>query len=250
MNYIDSHCHLNDEQYKEDLNQVLDNMATAGVTKAMIISLTPEEYDYSKTIKHPKIEFKHSLGIFPDNINLTDDEFEEYVKRMKEDECDAIGECGLDYYWYKDTKEQQKELFIKQIELAKSLNKTVIVHARDAMQDCFDILKEHKCKALLHCYSGSSEMAEEFIKLGYYISIAGTITYKNAKEPLEVIKKVSLNRLLIETDSPYLTPVPYRGKRNDPSKVIFTAQKIIDELNIDKEEFLNQINLNYETIFK
>ena len=129
------------------------------------------------------------------------------------------------------------------------MNKPIIVHAREAIQDTYDILKEHRCKGVLHCYSGSAEMAKEFVKLGYYISFAGPITFKNAKEPLEVVKSIPLDRILIETDSPYMAPVPMRGKRNDPSNVVYIGKLIAKELNIEESELQEIVNRNYDALF-
>ena len=247
MNYLDSHCHLNDEAYNDDLDEVLNRMLENKVTKTMIVSVSLNDYKKTLNIKKDGIEFKKALGVYPEDTNISDEEFNKCVEHIRD--CDALGEIGLDYYWYKDTKDKQKELFIKQIKIAKDLNKPIIVHSRDALSDTYEILKEYPCRGVLHCYSGSKEMAKEFVKLGYYISIAGPITWKNAKEPLEVIKVVPLDRLLIETDCPYLTPAPNRGKRNEPSNVIYTAKKIMEELEIDEESFLKQINENYDTLF-
>ena len=247
MNYLDSHCHINDEAFDEDLDAVLNRMIENKVTKAMIVSVSLNDYKKTLGIKKEGIEFKKALGVYPEDTNISDEEFNKYVEFIKD--SDALGEIGLDYYWYKDTKDRQKELFIRQIKIAKELNKPIIVHSRDALNDTYEILKKYPCKGVLHCYSGSKEMAKEFVKLGYYISIAGPITWKNAKEPLEVIKVVPLDRLLIETDCPYLTPAPNRGKRNEPSNVVYTARRIMEELDIDEESFLKQINENYDTLF-
>lgn len=247
MNYLDSHCHINDEAYKDDLDSVLNNMLNNNVTKAMIVCVSLEDYKRTLEIKKNGIEFKKAIGIYPEYTDISEEEFNEYYKLMKE--VDAIGEIGLDYHWYKDTKDKQKELFIRQIKIANELNKPIIVHCRDAIQDGYDILKKYPCKGVMHCYGGSSEMAKEFVKLGYYISLGGPITFKNAKEPLEVVKNIPLDKLLIETDSPYLTPVPYRGKRNEPANVIYVAKKISEILNIDEDTLLKQININYDTLF-
>ena len=247
MNYLDSHCHINDESYLEDLDEVLDRMLINKVTKAMLVCVSLDDYQRSLNIKKEGIEFKKAIGVYPEYTDMDDKTFEEYVSLMKN--CDAVGEIGLDYHWYKDTKDKQKELFIKQIKIANDLNKPIIVHAREALADTYEILKKYPCKGVLHCYSGSSELAKEFVKLGYYISIGGPITFKNAKEPLEVVKSVPLDKLLIETDSPYLTPVPNRGKRNEPSNVIYTAAKIIKTIGVDEETFLKQINVNYDSLF-
>ena len=247
MNYLDSHCHINDESYLEDLDEVLDRMLINKVTKAMLVCVSLDDYQRSLNIKKEGIEFKKAIGVYPEYTDMDDKTFEGYVSLMKN--CDAVGEIGLDYHWYKDTKDKQKELFIKQIKIANDLNKPIIVHAREALADTYEILKKYPCKGVLHCYSGSSELAKEFVKLGYYISIGGPITFKNAKEPLEVVKSVPLDKLLIETDSPYLTPVPNRGKRNEPSNVIYTAAKIIKTIGVDEETFLKQINVNYDSLF-
>ena len=241
MNYLDSHCHLNDEAYDADLEEVLDRMLKNNVRKAMIICVSLDDYKKTLGIVKEGIEFKKAIGIYPEYTSISEEDLAEYVRLMKE--CDAIGEIGP------DTREKQKELFIRQIGIAREMDKPVIVHARDAMGDCFDILKEHRCRGVLHCYSGSAEMARELVKLGYYISIAGPITWKNAREPLEVIKSVPLDRLLIETDCPYLTPAPHRGKRNEPAYVVHTAGKIMEELGLDEETFLKQINANYDHLF-
>ena len=247
MNYLDSHCHLNDEAYNLDLDEVLDRMLERKVTKAMIVCVSLDDYYRTEEIAKEGIQFKKSIGVYPEYTNTDEETFSKYVELMKN--CDAVGEIGLDYHWCKETKEEQKELFIKQIKIAKEMDKPIIVHARDSLQDAYDILKEYRCKGVLHCYSGSAEMAKEFVKLGYYISIAGPITWKNAKEPLEVVKNVPIDKLLIETDCPYLTPAPNRGKRNEPSYVVDTAQRIMDELKMDEETFLYHINSNYDCLF-
>ncbi len=247
MNYLDSHCHINDESYLEDLDEVLDRMLLNKVTRAMLVCVSLDDYKRTLNIKKEGIEFKKAIGVYPEYTDMSDETFDEYVSLMEK--CDAIGEIGLDYHWYKDTKDKQIELFIRQIEIANKLNKPVIIHAREALGDTYNILKQHPCKAVLHCYSGSYELAKEFVKLGYYISIGGPVTFKNAKEPLEIAKNIPLDKLLIETDSPYLTPVPNRGKRNEPSNVVYTAKKIMEIREIDEAGFLDQINKNYDNLF-
>ncbi len=250
MNWLDSHCHINDKAFWEDLDGVLERMAENDVRKAMIISSYIEDYDFALKISHPDIVFKHSLGIYPGDVDDIDEEmFHSYEKLYEDDGCDAIGEIGLDYHWNKENKERQKEFFKRQLILAQKLHKPIIVHSRDAIQDTYDLMKEYRNQGVMHCYSDSAEMAREFVKLGYYISISGTVTWKNAREPLEVIRSVPLDRLLIETDCPYLTPVPKRGTRNEPSYVIYTGKKIAEELGIDEEDFKKQLNENYHRLF-
>ncbi len=250
MNWLDSHCHINDETFRSDLQEVLDRMAENDVTKAMIISSYLEDYDFALKIRDDRIAFKRSLGIYPGDVDEVDEElFDRYVQHFKGEECIAIGEIGLDYHWQKHNIPRQKEIFARQLEIAAALDKPVIIHSRDAIQDTYDILKAHPCKTVMHCYSDSMEMAKEFVKLGCYISISGTVTWKNAKEPLRVIRNVPLDRLLIETDCPYLTPAPHRGERNEPSFVVHTGRKICEELGLEEESFKKQLNENYHRLF-
>lgn len=248
--YLDSHCHINDEAFRDDLDVVLENMVENDVRKAMIISSYIDDYHYALNIKDDRIAFKHSLGIYPGDVNDVDEElFTEFAKIYGEDECDAIGEIGLDYHWQKDNKERQIEIFARQLEIASELHKPIIIHSREAIQDTYETMKKYDNKGVMHCYSDSAEMAREFVKLGYYISISGTVTWKNAREPLRVIREVPLDRLLIETDSPYLTPAPNRGKRNEPANVVHVGKKICEELGIDEEDFKKQLNENYHNLF-
>ncbi|MBQ6560111.1 MAG: TatD family hydrolase [Erysipelotrichaceae bacterium] len=250
MNWLDSHCHINDEAFKDDLQDVLDRMAENEVTKAMIISSYLEDYEYALKIRDDRIAFKHSLGIYPGDVDEVDEElFDSYAQHYQDGECIAIGEIGLDYHWQKHNIPRQKEIFARQLDLAAQLDKPVIIHSRDAIQDTYDILKAHPCKSVMHCYSDSMEMAKEFVKLGCYISISGTVTWKNAKEPLRVIRNVPLDRLLIETDCPYLTPAPHRGERNEPSFVVHTGRKICEELGLEEDTFKKQLNENYHRLF-
>ena len=154
---------------------------------------------------------------------------------MKNNKIVGIGEIGLDYYHNKENKEEQIKLFSQQIDLAEKYNLPIIVHTRDSIQDCFNILKSKNSKGIIHCFSGSLEMAKEFIKLGYYLGIGGVITFKNSKL-YKVIEQIDLSYIVLETDSPFLSPEPYRGTKNTPSNIIFVAQKIaeIKQLNIDE----------------
>ena len=247
MNYLDSHCHINDSKFDEDLEETLNRMIENQVLKCMIVSVNPKEYEKTLLIKNNNIQIKKAIGIYPEDTSLSKEEKEEYYKHFKE--VDAIGEIGLDYHWYKETKDKQKELFIEQINMANELNKPIIVHSREACQDTIDILKEHPCKGVLHCFSESAETATILSKLGYYISLSGTITYMKKEKAESVIKAIPLDKLLIETDSPYLSPVPNRGKRNEPSNVVYVAKFISEVLNIKLEDLLKQINTNYESLF-
>ena len=160
----------------------------------------------------------------------------------------CIGEIGLDYYWEKDPEIRalQREFFIRQIELAKKLNKPFLVHSRDAIQDTYDIMKEHHGHGLMHCFAGTKEMAREFVKLGYYIALGGALTFKNARHSVEVCADIDENYLLTETDCPYMAPVPYRGKRNEPSYIPYIVRKIAELRQMPEEALAAVIAENWQ----
>ena len=251
MNWLDSHCHINDKAFREDINEVLERMVSADVLRAMIISSYLEDYAYGLTIHHPRICFARSLVIYPGDVDDVDEAlFESFAKIYETKECAAIGEIGLDYYWDKDNWDRQKKIFEDQVVLAEKLYKPVIIHSRDAIEDTYEILSRHQARGVMHCYSDNAEMAKKFLKLGFYISIAGPVTWKKPGDTIEVIHEVPLDRLLIETDCPYLTPAPKRGMRNEPSFVVYTGRKIAEELQVDEEEFKKQLNENYLRLFR
>ena len=191
-------------------------------------------------------------GISPNDIeDFSEENLKEIENMAKEEKVVAIGEIGLDYYWNKDNKELQKELFIKQIELANKLDLPIVIHTRDAALDTIQILKEHpvKCKGIFHCCPLNQELIKAGLELGFYISFSGNITFKNAKS-FECVSLVPLDRILIETDSPYLSPEPFRGKRNDSSKVKLVAEKIAEIKNSSLEEISKITYENANRIFK
>ncbi|MBP3595991.1 MAG: TatD family hydrolase [Clostridia bacterium] len=252
MNLFDSHAHYNDERFKEDLDTIIKENYTKGIIKT-----TCAGYNLNSTKQAIEIANKYNYiyataGISPNDLSeKTLEELKEIEKLAQNEKVVAIGEIGLDYYWNKENKEFQKEVFIKQIEIANKLNLPIVIHTRDAAVDTIDILKNIKpCnkKGIFHCCPLNVELIKEAVKLGYYISFSGVITFKNAK-PENAIKEVPLDKLLIETDSPYLTPEPYRGKRNDPSKVEFVAKKIAEILDIDIEELEQIVMENTMRIF-
>ena len=250
MAWIDSHTHINDEAFNDDLNEVLKRMKDADIKKTMLVSLNEEDYKRSLNIKDDDLIIDYALGVYPGDVaTFSRERILEIYKLYSDPRIKAIGEIGLDYHWQKDNKEAQKAVFIEQLKMAQELNKPVIIHSRDAVQDTYDILSKYPVRGVMHCYSDSKEMAKEFIKLGMYISFSGTITFKNAKEPKEVLKVVPLDRLLIETDAPYLAPVPHRGKRNEPSFVKDTGIFIADELQMSKEKLQAILNENYDRLF-
>ncbi|ADH59941.1 hydrolase, TatD family [Thermoanaerobacter mathranii subsp. mathranii str. A3] len=235
---VDSHAHLEDEKYDKDREEIIEeckkdltfliNVGSNLLTSKQSIELA-HNYDFIYA----------SVGIHPHDAQKEFDKVEEIEKLALQQKVVAIGEIGLDYYYDEPSKEFQKEVFTKQIRLAKKLNLPIIIHDRDAHEDILDILKKEWTKDLrgvFHSYSGSVEMAFQVIEMNFYISLGGPVTFKNAKKPKEVAKAVPIEKLLIETDSPYLTPEPYRGKRNTPVYVKFVAGKIAELRGIPYEE--------------
>lgn len=233
---IDTHCHLGKEDY-EDVSAVIKNMGN----NIMIVS-TASPTDIKEVIrlceKYPNIY--GTIGIHPEFADTYKDEdlnmVEKYLTHPK---VVGIGEIGLDYYYTKENKEKQQELFIKQINLANKYKKTIVIHSRDAIEDTYNIIRNNKdenIKCNLHCYSGSLEMAERFIKLNATFGIGGVLTFKNEKKLKEIVEKFDLKYFVLETDSPYLTPEPFRGHKNEPVNIKYVADKIsqIKCINLEK----------------
>ena len=228
--WFDSHSHLTDERFDETRDSLIASFKQENIGHALDIGTN--FFDSQKAIenacKYPEIYC--AVGIHPDSVNDLKDGFQDELKRLalSSKKVVAIGEIGLDYYWHDDNKEIQKKRFIEQIEVARELNLPIIIHDRDAHKDCLDIVKEYAkgMTGVFHCYSGSYEMAKEILKCGFYISFAGPITFKNEKKLKEMAPKLPLDRILVETDSPYLAPVPFRGKTNCPIYVKHTGEMV------------------------
>lgn len=253
MPYIDTHTHLVCDELYEDAHIIMKELSTNDVERLLVICLDKIEYQRAKAlqIEYPNIDIAY--GIHPEAVNdLTEDALHDLKAICEEGLIVAIGEIGLDYYWVKDNKEQQQSLFIHQLKLAQQYQLPVIVHCRDAFEDTYQLMKQYMIPAggIMHCFSGSVEMMERFIALGYSISLAGVVTFKNAKVSKQVAIATPLKSLFYETDSPYLTPEPFRGKRNDPRLVGYIARYIADLRNIDETIFNNQIQENYLRLFK
>lgn len=251
LGWIDSHAHLVDEALYDDLDDVIQQMYDFNVSRVLSISMSKEEALLNFDLKQKYDIIDVAFGFHPQDAHIiTNDEFDEFVKMVKQPNIVAIGEIGLDYYWRQDTKEEQKEIFIKQIELANLVKKPILVHNRDSSEDVLTILKEHPPHygGVMHCYSSSVEMAFEFMKLNMMISLGGPLTFKNARVPKEVAKAVPIEHLLIETDSPYLTPTPYRGKRNQPAYVIYVGKELSKIKEIPQQEMIRLLALNYQRL--
>ena len=218
MNLFDSHCHYNDEKFDEDREEIISNNLKE-ITNAVVAGYNIESSKKAIEIANSYKGIYAIVGISPNDISENID-YCEIEKLAKEEKVVAIGEIGLDYYWNKENKDLQKDAFIKQIEIANKLDLPIVIHTREAIMDTLEILKNHPVnkKGIFHCCPLNVELIKEALKLGYYISFSGNITFKNAKNAIQCITAVPLEKQLIETDSPYMTPEPYRGTRNDSRK--------------------------------
>lgn len=242
--YFDTHAHLDDGRFSEDREAMIQSVFDSGVNLVVNVGA---DMDGSKASVHLASQYDGmyaAVGIHPyDAQSMTEEDIEVLRELSKSPKVVAVGEIGLDYHYDEADKDKQKEWFLRQIKLAEELNLPYIVHDREAHADCLEVIKKSGYfRGVMHCFSGSSEMARELCDLGFYISFAGPVTFKNGKKAKEAAKNVPLDRILIETDSPYLSPEPYRGQRNDSSKVRFVAKEIA-ELRGMTEEVLANITL-------
>jgi TatD DNase family protein len=246
--FVDTHCHLY-RSYYEDLDDVISQ-----IKESEIYRVINNGCDKKSNIEVLELVGKYdlmygALGIHPESANeYTQEDLDFVEEHIKDNKIIAIGEIGLDYYWVKDNKDKQKELFEYQLKLAEKYNIPVIIHSREATQDTIDILKKYNVKGIIHSFSGSYEVAQIYIKMGFLLGINGVITFKNCNLK-DVIEKVDVKNIVLETDSPYLTPAPNRGKRNDPTKVMDIAKFISDIKGITLEELSKEINGNLSKVF-
>ncbi len=245
MRLFDTHAHLSDERLSEDLPNVLEKATQAGVERVLLPSSNLEDsYRIVEIVNAYPKQLWGSVGVHPHDAKTYDEQTSQALMQLLESpQIVAVGEIGLDYHYDFSPRETQKEVFRKQIELAYEAQKPLILHDREAHGDFLVVLQEADKHGLLlehpgvaHCYSGSWEFAKELLKLGFYLGFDGPITYKNARQPHEVIRQMPKDRLLIETDSPYLSPVPYRGKRNEPAYVIEVAKKVAELWDMTVED--------------
>ena len=249
MNYIDAHCHLGSRQYDNDRTDVIERMLDQGVRNVIMICCSRHDLQASLPLRDRYPGFKLACSIHPQD--LEDDSSEERLQKLNEiiADClpDMIGETGLDYYSHPHTREQQKHFFIAQLEMARRYHLPVNIHSRKASADTLVILKEHPCEGIIHSYSGSVEMARLYIKEGYYISFGASVLFPGAKKPRQVIADIPLERLLIETDSPYQSPV--LGHRHEPEDVIRIYEAISQIRNIRMEQLAEAVLANFNRLF-
>lgn len=246
---IDTHAHID---MLADIDKAIQQATENNVKKIILPCAYPRDLEKIAEIANKYKNVYGLLGIHPSEAKDWDDKYTETIKTLAQNpKIIGIGEIGLDYYWDKSFNEIQQEVFIKQIQLANELNLPICIHDREAHKDTFNILKQYNKNStvVMHCFSGSKEFAKECVKEGWYLAIGGVVTFKNAVKMKEVAIDMPLDKLLLETDSPYLTPEPYRGKENTPAYVKYVAQKIAELRNLSFEEIAEITTKNAEKVF-
>lgn len=250
--YVDSHCHLNFPELAADLPAILERMAANQVTHALVVSVNMPEWPSLMSLVEPQANLWASVGVHPDYEDTPDPSEQELARLSEHPKVVAIGETGLDYYRLSEPLDWQRERFRRHIRAARDTGLPLIVHTRASAEDTVRMLREEKAAeagGVMHCFTESWEVAQAALDQSFYISLSGIVTFKNAQLVHEVAAKVPLDRLLIETDSPYLAPVPYRGKLNDPSKVIHVAEKIADLRGIPVADVARASTDNFFRLF-
>ncbi|MFX3624217.1 MAG: TatD family hydrolase [Ectobacillus sp.] len=250
---FDTHAHLNAEQFEEDLDEVIERAKEAGVSHIVVVGFDGVTIPKAMELAETYSFIYAAVGWHPvDAIDMTDEHLQWLEELAAHPKVVALGEMGLDYYWDKSPKDVQKEVFRKQIRLAKKVKLPIIIHNREATQDIVDILREEEASevgGIMHCFSGSVETAKQCIDMNFLISLGGPVTFKNAKKPKEVAAEIPMDKLLIETDCPYLAPHPFRGKRNEPGYVKLVAEEIAAQKGISYEEVARITAENAKRLF-
>lgn len=251
---FDTHCHLNDEPLYSRIDEVIESAHKVGVDKFLVVGWDKESSLLALKLAHQYEGIYAAIGFHPCNVEgVSEEDYQEVMSHVNDPKVVAIGEIGLDYHWVKDPvlKENQKKWFIKQIKDANKFHKPISIHNREAFEDCLSILKENKPEfsGVMHCYSGSLELLNDVMKLGLYIGLDGPVTFTNAKTPKEVAQDVPLDRLLIETDSPYLSPHPLRGTVNEPKNIALVLDEIARLRDMSKKHLSDVIYKNSCRLF-
>lgn len=253
MEIIDSHAHLNMDEYSEDIEEVINRAYIKNVKIIIDVGFNPESIKKSLFLSEKYKNIYSVIGIHPHDAKNTDESYLEYLKELlKYKKVLAIGEIGLDYYRNYSPKDIQKKIFLKQLEISEELNIPIVIHCRNAYPDMINILKEKKFqnkKILFHCFSADENVAGELLNMGFYFSFAGYITYPNIKKFSNLIKYLPLERIIVETDCPFLSPQPHRRERNEPSYIIFTLKKIAEIKNFSLEYTAEKIFKNTKEFF-
>lgn len=249
---FESHAHYDSRKFDEDREELLNSMQENGIGTIINVGATWKSVTTGLELVNQYPFVYAALGLHPDEVgDLNEERFEILKAECQKEKVVAVGEIGLDYYWDNESHDIQKKWFIRQLELARNLNLPVIIHSRDAAEDTLKIMKEHAkgMRGVIHCFSYSKEMAEEYVKLGFHIGVGGVVTFKNGKKLKEVVEAIPLERILLETDSPYLAPEPHRGKRNSSLYLPHIAQMIADLKGLSYEEVVAQTERNSRELF-
>lgn len=249
---FESHAHYDSQQFDDDRDALLNSMQENGV--GTIINSAADWDSVTEVVElAEKYPFVYAaVGMHPDEVgDLNEERFAFMKSQCQKEKVVAVGEIGLDYYWDNESHDTQKKWFIRQLELARELDLPVIIHSRDAAADTLEIMKEHAkgLRGVIHCFSYSKELAREYVKMGFYIGIGGVVTFKNGKKLKEIAEEIPLDRILLETDCPYLAPVPFRGKRNSSLYIPYIAQEIANLKGITYEEVVAQTEENGKRLF-
>ena len=249
---FESHAHYDSRKFDEDREELLNSMQENGVGTIINAGATWKSVTTGLELANQYPFVYAALGLHPDEVgDLNEERFEILKAECQKEKVVAVGEIGLDYYWDNESHDIQKKWFIRQLELARELDLPVIIHSRDAAEDTLKIMKEHAqgMRGVIHCFSYSKEMAEEYVKLGFYIGVGGVVTFKNGKKLKEVVEAIPIERILLETDSPYLAPEPHRGKRNSSLYLPHIAQMIADLKGLTYDEVVAQTERNSRELF-
>lgn len=247
---FDSHAHYDDERFSEDLTELLASFPEAGVSGVISCGVNAETSRFAVRLAEKYPFMYAAAGFHPLNLEDVPDDIVSVLRPiLAADKAVAVGEIGLDYHYEKESREAQLSLFETQLQLADELDLPVIVHDREAHEDTMRLLKQYKPKGVVHCFSGSVEMAKEVLKLGMYIGLGGAVTFKNAVKPVEVAAMVPEERLLVETDAPYMSPVPFRGKRCDSRLIAYTAERLAEIRGTSAQAVLDLTAQNAKTLF-
>ena len=226
---IDTHTHINTEPLLSDIDNIVSRANKNNVIHMIAVGMNKKANQQGILLSEKYPCIYAAIGLHPSDVNDEQLDIEQLEQQAKHNKVVAIGEIGIDLYWVKDNFVLQKEVFIKQIELALSVDLPVIIHSRNSANEIYDIVENYpSLRGVMHCYSENVELLDKFIDLGFYIGVGGIVTFKNAKEVIEIAKKTPLDRLLVETDAPYLAPVPYRGKTNEPAYTAYTLSKLAE----------------------
>lgn len=250
-NIFDSHAHYADSAFDDDREQLLAELPSKGVYRVMLASSSVEDTSVNSDLSQKYDYIYAAAGVHPESVDTNPENYIEIIERTVKNnpKIRAIGEIGLDYHYEGFDRDKQAELFCRQLELAGELELPVIVHSRDATEDTLRILQKYHPGGVVHCFSGSAETAEEIIKLGMYIGFTGVLTFRNAKKALRALEAVPNDRLLLETDCPYMAPVPFRGNRCDSSMIAYTAEKAAEIKGMTAQEILNITTENAKRMY-